>query len=41
MISVYDSYLYYIINIQNPEKISQTRISELLWISNDAYKLFN
>ncbi len=39
MISVYDSYLYYIINIQ--KKISQTRIYELLWISNDAYKLFN
>ncbi len=23
--------------VQNPEKLSQTRISELLWIINDEY----
>ncbi len=34
-------YLYYIIKVQNPEKLSQTRIYELLWISNDEYKLLN
>ncbi len=28
-------YLYYVIKVQNPEKISQTRIYELLWIIND------
>ncbi len=30
-------YLYYIIKVQNPEKLSQTTISELLWIINDEY----
>ncbi len=34
-------YLYYIIKVQNPEKLSQTRIYELLWIINDEYKLLN
>ncbi len=34
-------YLYYIIKVQNPEKLSQTRIYELLWISNDEFKLLN
>ncbi len=34
-------YLYYIIKVQNPEKCSQNRIYELLWIVNDEYKLLN
>ncbi len=34
-------YLYYIIKVQNPEKLSQTRIYELFWISNDEYELLN
>ncbi len=34
-------YLYYIIKVQNPEKWSQNRIYELLWIINDEYKLLN
>ncbi len=33
--------MYYVIKVQNPEKLSQTRIYELLWISNDEYKLLN
>ncbi len=31
-------YLYYIIKVQNPEKV---KFFELLWISNDEYKLLN
>ncbi len=33
--------IYYDLKVQNQEKLSQTRMYELLWIINDEYKLLN